>query len=309
MCRKGGYDQAMPKHMNPIPQEAHRLVLDLFERWHIPPHFVAELINRRASAAFTRGEVIFLQGSTADIAYWITSGLVKVYLTLPGGNRVVVRVAGPGEFLGVIDRLGTDGRRVQALEAEAMTRVSVAILTRAHVLAMLNTMNPTGLVALLEEINAAWSEMFSWCVRFLGLPFRDRLQWVFQYLASRYGVRDSRGIMLTPEISQGDLAEMIGSSRPVVSRLITEFVKRGELARQGKHFIWVDTAITAPASPRRGDYQPREIAINELIAAGDRCPGHISVPSSSGNVPQNAVMALGRPILQGAPDRYLDRRR
>jgi CRP-like cAMP-binding protein len=91
-----------------------------------------ELINQRAAAAFTKGEAIFLQGSMADVAYWIISGLVKVYFPLPDGNRVVVRLAGPGEFLGFIDRLGTNGRRVQALEAEAMTRVSVAILTRGH---------------------------------------------------------------------------------------------------------------------------------------------------------------------------------
>jgi len=60
---------------------------------------------------------------------------------------------------------------VQAPETEAMTRVSVAILTRGRVLAMLNTMSPAGLVALLEEVNTAWSEMFSWCAKFLRLSF------------------------------------------------------------------------------------------------------------------------------------------
>jgi len=210
---------------------------------------MAEVIDHRVSAAFAKGETIFLQGSTADVAYWITSGLAKVYFPLPDGNRVVVRLAGPGEFIGVIDHQGTNGRRVQALEAAAMTEVSVAILTRGRVLAMLSSMSPARLVDLLEDVNTAWSEMFSWRARFLGLSFRDRLQWVFENLA-RYGVRDSHGILLTPELSQNELAQMIGSSRPEISRLIAEFMKRGVLARQGKHYIWVDTAITAPGSSR-----------------------------------------------------------
>jgi len=63
---------------------------------------MAEVINQRASAVFTKGEATFVQGSTADVAYWITSGLVKVYFPLPDGNRVVVRVAGPGEFFGIM---------------------------------------------------------------------------------------------------------------------------------------------------------------------------------------------------------------
>jgi len=237
--------------LNPIPHKAQRPVLELLQRWHIPPEFLAEVVDHRASAAFAKGETIFLQGSTADVAYWITSGLAKVYFPLPDRNRLVVRLAGPGEFIGLIDHQGTNGHRVQALEAAAMTGVSVAILTRGRVLAMLSSMSPARLVDLLEDVNTAWSEMFSWRAWFLGLSYRDRLQWVFQNLSSRYGVRDSRGILLTPELTQNDLAQMIGSSRPMVSRLVAAFTKRGELVCQDKHYIWVDTAITAPGSPRR----------------------------------------------------------
>lgn len=157
-----------------------------------------------------------------------------------------MRVAGPGDFVGVIDCIGTSARRVQAFEAEAMTKVSVAIFTRDHVFAMLKTMNPASLVALLEDVNTTWSEVFSWCAKFLGMSFRERLQGIFQYLACRYGVRDSRGIMLTLELSHDDLAEMIASSRPMVSRLITESMERGELARQGKHYILTNGSAASP---------------------------------------------------------------
>jgi CRP-like cAMP-binding protein len=239
----------MAAQMTAIPEEARRRAQELLSRWCIPPDFLAELYEHRASVTFPKGECIFLKGSTADLGYWVLTGLVKVYFPLMDGTRVVVRVAGPGDFVGVVDCMGSNGRRVQAFETEAMTKVSVAIFTRDHVLAMLKSMNAASLVALLHDLNTSWSEMFSRCAKFLGLSLRERLQWILQDLAGRYGVRDSRGIMLTLELSHDDLAEMIASSRPMVSRLIAELVRRGEVVRQGKHYILTNCA--APGSPVR----------------------------------------------------------
>jgi CRP/FNR family transcriptional regulator len=206
---------------------------------------MSRIIEHRSPVTFSKGEPIFVQGSAADVSYWVISGLVKVYFPLEDGTRVIVHIAGGGDFIGIVDGMGPNGRHMQALEAEAMTKVSVAIFTREHVLSMLKTMPPAGLVALMQDVNTAWSQAFSWCARFLGLPFRDRLLSTFEYLAGRHGVRESRGILLTLELSHDDLAEMIASSRPMVSRLIAEFIEHGELARQGRHYIVVDRAVNS----------------------------------------------------------------
>jgi CRP-like cAMP-binding protein len=50
-------------------------------------------------------------------------------------------------------------------------------------------------------------------------------------------VRDSRGILLVPELAHADLADMIGSSRPMISRLIAEITEEDLLLRQDKQFI------------------------------------------------------------------------
>src|SRR5215472_4404494 len=160
----------MAAQMNPIPEEAHRRAQELLTRWRIPQEFMAELIEHRASVAFPKGESIFLQGSTADVGYWILSGLVKVYFPLPDGTRVVVKVAGPGDFIGVIDSVGTSGRRTQGLEAEAMTKVSLALFTRDHVTAMLKTMDPAGLVALLKTSTRPGRKHFRGARSFSDFP-------------------------------------------------------------------------------------------------------------------------------------------
>jgi hypothetical protein len=72
------------------------------------------------------------------------------------------------------------------------------------------------------------------------MPFRERLEVVLHELGSKFGVRDTRGILLMPELSHADLADMIGSSRPMVSRLIADMTDEGRLLRQGKQFVLLE---------------------------------------------------------------------
>jgi CRP-like cAMP-binding protein len=71
----------------------------------------------------------------------------------------------------------------------------------------------------------------------LNLPFWDRLTIVMSDLAKRAGVRDSEGTILIPEIGHEDLAETIGCSRPMVSRMITQMVVSGLLTRRRKQYV------------------------------------------------------------------------
>jgi CRP-like cAMP-binding protein len=63
---------------------------------------------------------------------------------------------------------------------------------------------------------------------------------VLRALARKFGVKDSRGTLLIPELGHADFAEMIGSSRPMVSRLIAEMIANKRLLYDGRHYIVID---------------------------------------------------------------------
>jgi CRP-like cAMP-binding protein len=69
------------------------------------------------------------------------------------------------------------------------------------------------------------------------MDYSERLETVLRDLAQKFGVRESRGTLLIPELGHADFAEMIGSSRPMVSRLIAEMIANRRLAYDGKHYI------------------------------------------------------------------------
>lgn len=93
------------------------------------------------------------------------------------------------------------------------------------------------LVEILQTLNTFWSQNLRWYATLLNLPFWHRLEVVLNDLALRFGVKDSRGTILIPDLAHEDLAEMIGCSRPMVSRLIAEMAEGGRLSRSGKHYL------------------------------------------------------------------------
>src|SRR6266852_3818622 len=224
----------------------------------VPGKFVDEIIGHHTVVNYNKGSMVFLQGSPADVMFLVLAGLVKVYCPRPDGTRILVKLAGPGDLIGHVDYIDSRGRRAQVFEVEALTKCSVALFTREHVIKLLQSLDHAALLQMIERLNTAWSSMAQWFGTFLGMSFRERLEVVLDELGAKFGVRDTRGILLMPELAHADLADMIGSSRPMVSRLIAEMTEERFLLRQGKQFILLESfSVGKSDSPGQLKDRPR----------------------------------------------------
>ena len=146
---------------------------------------------------------------------------------------------------------------------------------------------------MIERLNTLWSSMAQWFGAFLGMSFRERLEVILHELGAKFGVRDKRGILLMPELSHADLADMIGSSRPMVSRLIAEMTEEGHLLRQGKQFVLLEPFAGGESDSanqlkdRRSSYQEssrrleRPLFKRSLLEKNGRLPVSPVVPPLS----------------------------
>lgn len=210
----------------------------LATRWaFLPPSLTDEFINHHTRLSYAKDALIFTQGAPADVLFYVLNGVVKIYCPVGDGERVLLRLAGPGDLLGNIDFLDSGEHRKQLFEAQTFTRCSLALLTREYLRRSVEMLDSRSLVQLLESLNSAWSSVAHWYATFLGLSLRNRLEAVFRDLATRFGVKDKRGILVLPELSQFDFAEMIQSSRPMVSRLITDMIEAKALERRGRQYV------------------------------------------------------------------------
>jgi len=205
--------------------------------WKVPQEVVGEILDYHSKLTYAPGAMIFWQGAPADIFLWVVKGMVKETCPGPSGNRILVRLATAGDVIGGADRINEKGQWVRRFEAQAVGKCVVAMVTRQRVRELMMSLDATTLLEVSERMNAAWSGWVQYYASFLGMSYRERLELVLADLGRRFGAPDDDGIAITFEPAHGDLAEMIGSSRPMVSRLVADLMKQGEIARRGRLYI------------------------------------------------------------------------
>jgi CRP/FNR family transcriptional regulator, cyclic AMP receptor protein len=204
---------------------------------NLSPELIQELIDRHIPVSFEKGAMLFCEGNTDGMLACMLTGYVRIYCPVGDGSRTLVRLAGPGELIGYPDYIDDRGRHARMFEAQAATKCVVALFSREQIAALLSTLPSHHLVSILSALNTFWSENLRFFASLLSLPLYDRLKIVISDLAARAGVQDSEGVILIPEIGHEDLAEMIGCSRPMVSRMIADLVDARQITKRGKQYI------------------------------------------------------------------------
>jgi CRP-like cAMP-binding protein len=209
--------------------------------WQVPGELVDEVIDRQPGISFERGAMVFCEGAADGLLACVISGFVKVYCPVGDGSRTLVKLAVPGDVVGYQNYLDEKARSARLFEAQAASKCSIALFSRDRIMRNLERLPPKSLVQMIEAMNTYWSQKLQWFASLLTLPFSDRLKLVMSDLALRAGVKDSEGIALLPELGHEDFAEMIGCSRPMVSRLISEMTDSGMIDRRGKAYVLLGT--------------------------------------------------------------------
>ncbi len=216
----------------------------------VPSEIIDDLINDNIVARYARRFRLFLQGAPGDVLMIIINGVVKVHCAQPDGRRFLVELAGPGDIIGYVNRLDARGRHCQAFGAQALTNCAVALVSRQRILKLFGDSDHATMISLFERLNTFWGSVVHRYASLMTLSYRERLEAVLAEVAARFGVKDARGTLLTLELGHDDWAEMIGSSRPMVSRLIAEMIEHRVLAREGKRYILLaDGGADKPALP------------------------------------------------------------
>jgi CRP/FNR family cyclic AMP-dependent transcriptional regulator len=215
-------------------------------RWalfgELPPEELRQVLAIARRRVFDRGEVVFHDGDPADTLHLIAKGRFAVRMRTAVGDKVTIAIRGPGEAFGELALVGRDpaprSATVAALEAaetHAVHRTDFDRLRRRH-----------------PGVNAVLVELLAEEVRRLGSLaieafFVDAEKRVLRRvldLAEMYG-RD--GATATIPLTQEELAELAGTSRATVNRVLRRQAAGGVLAlRRG-----VTTVVDADELQRR----------------------------------------------------------
>ena len=170
---------------------------------------------QRAVRRYPAQTVIIAEGDRADQLYIILSGRVKVYSTNQAGKDLIVAVHGPGEYVG---ELALDGG-VRSASVMTMEPSTFSVVTMDDV---------RGLIAAHPDFALSLIHKLIWRVRqategMKSLGLEDVYQRVIRLLQDssepQGGIR-----VVTERLTQQDIADRVGSSREMVSRILKELV-------------------------------------------------------------------------------------
>jgi CRP/FNR family cyclic AMP-dependent transcriptional regulator len=171
--------------------------------------------------AFPRNSVLINEGDQGDSLFIILSGKVKVFASNAAGKEVVIDFHGPGEYVGEMSLAGAP-RSASVITVEP---TSCAVVTRAHFREFILA-HPDFALHLIEKLIHR-ARLATENVKSLALSdVYGRLVRLLVTLA-----RDVDGRLVVPgKLTQQEIAERIGASRDMVSRLMKDLVGGGYLA-------------------------------------------------------------------------------
>lgn len=183
-----------------------------------------------------RGEVLFEEGDQGNRLYIITEGKVKLGHTSLDGRENLLAVLGPGEIIGELTLFDPGPR---STTATAVSPVTLLHLDHADLVGILDT-NPTmgkhmlrALARRLRRTNESLADLV-----FSDVP--GRVAKALLDLADRFGTPTDDGVHVPHDLTQEELAQLVGASRETVNKSLADFVSRGWIQLEGRAVTLLD---------------------------------------------------------------------
>lgn len=200
---------------------------------NLPELTVKALSAITSSASYPKGATLFVEGQPARGVFILCSGRVKLSTSSADGKTLILRISEPGEVLGLP---ATVTGTCYELTADVVEPAQANFIARNDFLGFLKDNGEAALrVAqqLGETYHAAIAEM-----RTIGLSHsageklaRFLLEWAANYPEEKGQIR----LKLT--LTHEEIAQMIGSSRETVTRLLADFRRKQLLQVMGSTLI------------------------------------------------------------------------
>lgn len=177
---------------------------------------------------YDKNSVIITQGERSNSLYIILDGRLKVYVTDEAGRQALLAFLNKGDFFGELSLLDDEPRSASVMTVEptrllCLTQDSFRRFMDAH---------PEQMLPMLRILARRLRAMDDTICSLSTLDVYGR---VARVLLSEAEQHDNG--KTTPRLTHQDIAEMVGSSREMVSRILGDLRKGGYIRMEGKQIV------------------------------------------------------------------------
>jgi len=195
---------------------------------------ITALNDIQHTSAYPEGAIVLMEGQASRGIYIVCQGRVKLMTTNHEGKTLIVKIVQPGEVLGL--QAVVTGAAYE-LTAETLQPSQLAYVGREQFLRFLKAHGDACLRAtqhLSRDCDAAYDVIraIGLCHSVPGKLARLLLQW------SAVERRSSDGLVrMKIGLTHEELAQLIGSSRETVTRILGDFRRSGMVELQGATMV------------------------------------------------------------------------
>jgi CRP/FNR family transcriptional regulator, cyclic AMP receptor protein len=194
------------------------------------------LRSEMTDVRLSRGERLFAEGDDGDCLYVVLEGKIKLTRAAPDGRENLLSVVGPGEMFG---ELSLFDPRPRTSSASAVTDALLAELAHDKLINWLTGRPEVALHllrALAQRLRRANDVMAD--LVFTDVPGRVAKQLLD--LAGRFGEQQDDGLHVHHDLTQEELAQLVGASRETVNKALADFVARGWIQLSARSVVLLD---------------------------------------------------------------------
>jgi CRP/FNR family transcriptional regulator len=186
------------------------------------------------ATAYPKGAVLFVEGQAPRGIFVLCKGRVKLSICSTDGKTLILKIAEPGEVLGLS---ATVSGKTYELTAETIDPCQVNFVKREDFLRFLKEHSDACFrVAeqLSDKYNTACRE-----IRSLGLSHSaaEKLAKLLLEWSSKSGESNKQEPRVRLSLTHEEIAQMIGTSRETVTRLFAELKKRQIVMARGATLV------------------------------------------------------------------------
>ena len=196
---------------------------------HVVDGDLDEIASHLIERKYPRGTTIVEEGLPGDYMYILREGRVKVTKLSEDGREKILDMLEVGDFVGEMALLE---RAPRSASVKALSPVTVLALSRTDFLGTLRK-SPDLALAVIQVLSSRLRTVNEQASSLSFQRVKDRTRGLLERLAKD---EVAEGRLETPALTHQQIADMIGTSRETVTRVVKELKGSGWLEQEGKRY-------------------------------------------------------------------------
>ena len=217
-------------------EEPKQCLKDLIVFQNLDPDELELLCENSYAKLYEKDEVIFFENDSVKKLYFLINGKVKLSMLSAEGKEKVLTILQEGDIFGELSLFDEDPH---PLTAEVMDDARLLIIPWNEMEKMI-IKRPSLAIKIIEALSKKTRLLTSQVRELVFQDAAGRLASLLSRLADDFGREIEGGTVIDLVLTHQEIANLIGSSRVTVTKLINKFIDEGRLTIKNRKIIIID---------------------------------------------------------------------